>query len=258
MPVASPSETARLPLAVCAQSVRKRFGHVLALDGLDLEVQRGEILGLLGPNGAGKTTLIHLLAGIGRPDGGRVRIGDADSDRDPAIPHVRRVIGLAPQSLAIYLQLSAAENLRFFGQLYGMHGTALAAGVGRGLQLADLEGRADDRAATFSGGMKRRLNLACAVIHQPALLLLDEPTAGVDPQSRNHLFECIERLKTAGLTVLYSTHLMEEAERLCGRVAIMDHGRMLAVGATDEVLRRHDSTDLQSLFLTLTGSGVRD
>ncbi|HYD50954.1 MAG TPA: ABC transporter ATP-binding protein [Terriglobales bacterium] len=234
--------------------MRKVFGSIVALAGLDLEVRRGETLALLGPNGAGKTTLMHLLAGITRPDSGTIAVGGDD----PTRARVRRGIGIAPQGLAIYPRLTAAENLRFFGQLYGLRGATLAAAVRQGLVLADLENRASDRAGTFSGGMKRRLNLACALIHQPRLLLLDEPTAGVDPQSRHHLFRAIASLQSAGLTLIYSTHLMEEAEQLCERVAIIDHGAVVAVGSTAEVLQHHQSPDLQSLFLSLTGSELRD
>jgi ABC-2 type transport system ATP-binding protein len=240
---------------VWMEGVSKRYGTVIALDGLDLEIRRRETLGLLGPNGAGKTTLMHLLAGVGRPDAGTIRVKDLG---DPTTVRARHAIGLAPQAIALYPQLTAAENLRFFGRLYGVRGPELETGVQRGLQLADLEARAHHRVGTFSGGMQRRLNLACGVLHQPVLLLLDEPTAGVDPQSRNRLFETIVELKATGLTLVYSTHLMEEAERLCDRIAIIDHGRVLAVGTTTEVLARHESSDLQSLFLSLTGSDVRD
>ena len=215
----------------------------------------GEVLGLLGPNGAGKTTLMHLLAGVLRPDAGTIRMDGLD---DPSQPRVRRAIGLAPQALAVYPQLTAEENLRFFGRLYGVRRAALATAVADGLALADLAGRAAQRSGTFSGGMNRRLNLACALVHQPSLLLLDEPTAGVDPQSRHHLFEAIRRLHARGITVVYSTHLMEEAEQLCERVAIVDHGRLLAIGATADVLAHHAAPDLQSLFLRLTGTGMRD
>ena len=235
--------------------VSKCYGGVTALAALDLEIRRGEVLGLLGPNGAGKTTLMHLLAGVARPDAGSIRLTGLG---DPSVPRVRRAIGLAPQALAVYPQLTAEENLRFFGRLYGVRGVTLETAVHDGLALADLEERASQRSGTFSGGMNRRLNLACALLHGPSLLLLDEPTAGVDPQSRNHLFAAIRRLNARGLTVVYSTHLMEEAEQLCDRVVIIDHGRVLAVGATAEVLARHAAADLQSLFLTLTGTEVRD
>jgi ABC-2 type transport system ATP-binding protein len=198
---------------------------------------------------------MHLLAGVLRPDAGTIRVEPLG---DPSAPRVRRTIGIAPQALAVYPQLTAAENLRFFGRLYGVRGAALDAAVREALALADLEARAAERAGTFSGGMSRRLNLACALLHRPSLLLLDEPTAGVDPQSRNHLFEAIRRLHARGLTVVYSTHLMEEAEQLCERVAIIDHGRVLAIGATAKVLAQHAARDLQSLFLALTGTGMRD
>ncbi len=239
---------------VQVEHLRKSYGPVVALDGLTLAIRRGEALGLLGPNGAGKTTLMHALAGVIVCDEGVVLIDGAD----PSRPRTRRTIGLAPQVVALYPQLTAEENLRFFGRIYGVGGGELEARVRWGLALSDLEARAHERVGHFSGGMQRRLNLACAVMHQPALLLLDEPTAGVDPQSRNRLFEEIETLKTGGLTVVCSTHLTEEAARSCDRVAIVDRGRVLAIGTTGELLERHASADLQTLLLSLTGKELRD
>jgi ABC-2 type transport system ATP-binding protein len=244
-----------IPALVQVERVSKRYAKALALDVLTLDVREGEALGLLGPNGAGKTTLLYLLAGLLRPDAGSVRIAGLG---DPRSPRARAAIGLAPQELAVYPQLSAEENLRFFGRLYGMRGAELRAGVERALRLADLTARAGDRAITFSGGMKRRLNVACALVHHPKLLMLDEPTAGIDPQSRNRLFEVVERLKSEGLTLVYSTHLIEDAERLCDRVAIIDHGHLLAVGTAPRLVELHRAADLHALFLALTGSAVRD
>jgi ABC-2 type transport system ATP-binding protein len=219
----------------------KRYRQVQALDGLSLEIARGEALCLLGPNGAGKTTLLHALAGLLRPDAGTVRIGAIG---DPTDPHVRRSIGLVPQSLALYAQLSAAENLRFFGRLSRVPARDLEARVRFGLELAGLSSRADQRAGTLSGGMQRRLNLACALLHGPDLLLLDEPTTGVDAQSRSHLFATVERLKAQGLTVVCSTHSMDEAERLCDRVAVIEAGRVRALGTHAGLLAEHHSADL--------------
>jgi linearmycin/streptolysin S transport system ATP-binding protein len=216
--------------------VRKRYGSLTAVDGLSLMIRPGEIFGLLGPNGAGKSTTVHLAVGLLTPDAGRVTVGDAGSPTDPV---VRRRIGVAPQSLAVYEQLTGRENLEFFGRLYGLAGAALTARVRLALQFVQLEERAGHRAFAYSGGMKRRLNLAAALIHDPELILLDEPTVGVDPQSRNAIFESIEALRAAGRTIVYTTHYMEEAARLCDRVGVIDRGRVLAVDTVPALIAAH-------------------
>ncbi len=216
--------------------VTQAYGDVVALDGLSLDVRRGETLGLLGPNGAGKSTLMHLLVGASRPTSGTVRLLPSGS---PTQLEVRRRIGLAPQDLALYRDLTAQENLVFFAKLFGLRGALLDERVEHALALAELSSRRAHRVRTFSGGMQRRLNLACAIVHRPDLVLLDEPTVGVDPQSRNHLFESLERLKAQGHTLVYSTHYMEEAERLCDRIAVVDRGKVLACGTLAELLREH-------------------
>jgi ABC-2 type transport system ATP-binding protein len=215
--------------------VRKAYGATQALDGLTLSVAPGEIFGLLGPNGAGKSTAMHVLVGLLRPDSGSVRVLDGD----PAAPSLRRRIGIAPQSLALYEELSARENLLFYARLYGLSGRALDAAVDAALDFVRLAERQRDRVGTFSGGMQRRLNIACAIVHAPDLVLLDEPTVGVDPQSRNAIFENVLALRARGTTVLYTMHYMEEAERLCDRVGIMDHGRLLAVDTSPGLVRAH-------------------
>lgn len=219
-------------------SVRKQFGSSIALDGLSLEVRPGEVFGLLGPNGAGKSTTMALLTGLHRPDAGSVRVLGGDP-RDAAL---RARIGLAPQSLALYEQLSARENLEFFARMFGLRGERLKQRVDAVLDVVQLSDRQRDHAGTFSGGMQRRLNLAAAIVHEPELVLLDEPTAGVDPQSRNALFDNVLALKAAGRTVVYTTHYMEEVERLCDRVAIVDHGRVLAIDSVSGLLRSHGGT----------------
>ncbi|MBX3131124.1 MAG: ABC transporter ATP-binding protein [Polyangiaceae bacterium] len=229
-----PGDTA--PVLLQVRDVTQRYGAARALDGLSLAVRRGETLGLLGPNGAGKTTLMHLMAGVLAPTGGTVLL---DGRGSPSSPATRRRIGIAPQDLALYTELTAEENLRFFARLYGLRGRALSLAVERALALAELTARRHHRVHTFSGGMQRRLNLACAVVHGPDLVLLDEPTVGVDPQSRGHVFDSLERLKALGHTLVYSTHYMEEAERLCDRIAVIDHGRLLACGTLHELVRRH-------------------
>lgn len=216
--------------------VRKSFGKIVAVDGLSLSVRKGEVLGLLGPNGAGKSTSVSLAVGLLAPDSGTVTI---EGHGNPASPEVRRTIGVAPQALALYDRLTGAENLRFFGTVYGLRGAALDARVKWCLDFVGLTDRQDDRAEGYSGGMKRRLNLAAALIHDPQLLLLDEPTVGVDPQSRNKIFDSIEQLHREGRTVIYTTHYMEEAERLCDRIAIVDAGKLLALGTLEDLLEAH-------------------
>lgn len=232
-------------------SVRKQFGSIVALDDLSLEVQPGEVFGLLGPNGAGKSTTMALLTGLQIPDSGSVRVLDGD----PRDAERRRRIGLAPQSLALYEQLSGRENLEFFARLFGLRGTRLRQRVDAALDFVQLTDRQSDRAGTYSGGKQRRLNLAAAIVHEPELVLLDEPTAGVDPQSRNALFENVLALKATGRTVVYTTHYMEEVERLCDRVAIVDRGRVLAVDTVPGLLRQHGGTPV--LVVERNGSSER-
>lgn len=216
--------------------VRKAYGDLVAVDRLSIAVRSGEILGLLGPNGAGKSTTVHLAVGILAPDEGSVTIEGLGSPADPA---VRARIGVAPQALALYEILTGEENLRFFGRMYGLAGEDLADKVDAALAFVGLSDRRRDRVKTYSGGMRRRLNLAAGILHDPDLVLLDEPTVGVDPQSRNAIFENILALKARGRTILYTTHYMEEAERLCDRVAILDRGRLLALDSVSGLIRDH-------------------
>ncbi|MEY4093884.1 MAG: Daunorubicin/doxorubicin resistance ATP-binding protein DrrA [Acidobacteriota bacterium] len=217
-------------------NVRKSFGHIVAVDGLSLSVRRGELFGLLGPNGAGKSTSVSMAVGMLMPDSGSVSI---EGYGNPADPEVRQAIGVAPQALALYDVLTGEENLRFFGEVYGLTGAALTERVKWCLDFVGLSDRRNDRVGGYSGGMKRRLNMAAAVIHDPQLLLLDEPTVGVDPQSRNKIFDSIEALHRDGRTIIYTTHYMEEAERLCERIAIVDAGKLLALGTLNELLKAH-------------------
>jgi ABC-2 type transport system ATP-binding protein len=205
----------------------KRYGERAAIDGLSLSIMEGEVFGLLGPNGAGKSTLIAILTGLIAPDEGSVKVDDLDLKTEP--DRIKPLIGFVPQDLALYLTLSARDNLAFFGRIYGLKGRALEDRISWALGLANLSDRARDPVRTFSGGMQRRLNIAVGLIHKPRVLLLDEPTVGVDPQSRNFIFAHVEKLKEEGMTVLYTTHYMEEAERLCDRVAIVDSGKILAL-----------------------------
>src|SRR5262245_36374098 len=220
------------------RDLHKRYGATVALGRVSFEVHAGEVFGLLGPNGAGKTTLLSIVSTLLEATSGDVflrgrplRAGDRDW---------RRQIGIVPQELALYGELTARENLVFFGQLYGLGGAELTRRVDEILAAVALADRADRRAETFSGGMKRRLNLGAALVHQPRLLLLDEPTTGVDPQSRNHIFEEVRRLNAAGLTVIYTSHYMEEVEALCTRIGIIDHGKLIACDTLPNLLKQLD------------------
>ncbi len=204
----------------------KSYGSVCAVQGVSLRAGAGETIGLLGPNGAGKTTTVSIIAGLVRPDSGSVKIEGRPlaGDTDP----IKRRIGLVPQDLALFDELTARANLQLFAALYSLDGAAAKSAIGEALALVGLADRAHDRVSHFSGGMKRRLNLAAALLHDPQILLLDEPTVGVDPQSRNAIFDNLEVLKSRGKTLVYTTHYMEEAERLCDRVIIVDHGKVVA------------------------------
>ncbi|HJZ92765.1 MAG TPA: ABC transporter ATP-binding protein [Gemmataceae bacterium] len=220
--------------------VSKRFGRFEALRGVSLRVEAGELFGLLGPNGAGKTTLLNILACLSDPSTGSVRLFGKPLSRGDL--SVRPLVGIATQDLAIYAELTARENLAFFGRLYGLGGPELLKRVDEVLELTTLRERADDRVGTFSGGMKRRLNLGVAVMHRPKVLYLDEPTAGVDPQSRHHIFGQVRALSAAGVTIVYTSHYMEEVQALCPRIAILDHGKVIACDTRTNLLRRLDGT----------------
>jgi ABC-2 type transport system ATP-binding protein len=213
----------------------KLYEERVAVNEVSFTVKEGEIFGLLGPNGAGKTTTLSILSTLLAPDGGQVTIGGYDVSREAS--RVKPLIGYVPQELALFPTLSAQDNLAFFGRIYLLSGPALKERVAAVLDVVGLSDRAGDAVKTFSGGMKRRLNIAVGLIHQPRILFLDEPTVGVDPQSRNFIFEHVEKLKAGGMTVLYTTHYMEEAERLCDRVAIMDEGDVLALDTPRNLIR---------------------
>jgi ABC-2 type transport system ATP-binding protein len=237
-------------LEVCG--LHKRYGDLVAVHEVSFTVRPGEMVGLLGPNGAGKTTTVSMIAGLLAPDQGEVRIegGVVRSETDP----VKRRMGLVPQDLALHDELSARENLALFGALYGMRGAALQKAMEEAFAVAGLADRAADRVSTFSGGMKRRLNLAAALLHSPSILLLDEPTVGVDPQSRNAIFSNLEDLKRQGKTLVYTTHYMEEAERLCDSIIIVDHGKVIANGSLNEVRRLVPATNVLELQIENPGA----
>lgn len=209
-----------------------------AVNNVALDVACGEFFGLLGPNGAGKTTLLSMLCGLRQPDSGRIEIKGQDFRHSAAA--AKQLIGLVPQDLALYQNLTGRENLAFFGSMQGLQGAELNRRIDACLDIARLQTYADRRAATYSGGLKRRLNLAIGLLHEPELLILDEPTVGIDPQSRNFIFESLRHLNDAGMTIIYTTHYMEEVEQLCQRVAIMDQGEIIAVGALNDLLTGHN------------------
>ena len=228
-----------------------------ALDGLDVVIEPGEVFGLLGPNGAGKTTAISILCTLLKPTSGSLSIFGVDVLRQPA--RVRRLIGLVPQEIALYPMLSARENLAYFGRLHGLRGDELRERVDTCLELVSLQDHADRRVAGFSGGMKRRANLAVGILHRPRLLFLDEPTVGIDAQSRHMILENLGRLRETGMTMVYTTHYMEEAQQLCDRIAIVDAGRVIAEGSPRELIAGvADCGNLEALFLHLTGRQLRD
>jgi ABC-2 type transport system ATP-binding protein len=226
----------------------KRYGELRAVDGISFEVRKGELYGLLGPNGAGKTTTMSMLSGLLQPDEGSIFFDGVELRSD--LIRVKAQLGVVPQETALYETLTARENLRFWAGLYGLAGDELDKAVERVLDQVGLTGRAKDAVKTFSGGMKRRLNLALGLVHGPRAVLMDEPTVGIDPQARANILEAVRAVAAAGTTVIYTTHYLEEAESLCDRVAIIDHGKILAEGTVDELKRRVSEKEI----LTASGS----
>ncbi len=237
--------------AVFARGLTRSFGERRAVHGLDLDLPLGQCLGLLGPNGAGKSTTVRMLSSLLSPSSGEVRVLGLDpvADRD----RLRRRIGVVPQELALYEHLTGRENLAFFGRLSGLGGGELRAAVDRGLQLAGLTDRAGERVKKYSGGMKRRLNVAVALLHRPQLVFLDEPTVGIDPQSRNRIFEVVEELRREGTAMIYTSHQLGEVERLCDRILILDRGTPVAVGTLEELEYHPDVPRSGGLTLRFEG-----
>ena len=245
----------------------RRYGEQDALRGVSLALHAGECLGLLGPNGAGKTTLVRAIAGRVRPDAGTITL--LGRTLQPGARAGRESLGVVPQEIALYPLLTAAENLEVFGALQGVHGPALAERVEWGLVFSGLESRRDDRVEAFSGGMKRRLNIACSVLHRPEVLLLDEPTVGVDPQSRARIWHMLDELRAAGTSIVLTTHQLDEAETQCDRIVIIDHGQIIAQGTLAELVAAIGDAvpqpepnvqrmSLQAVFIHLTGRELRE
>ncbi|MBX4267252.1 ABC transporter ATP-binding protein [Clostridium estertheticum] len=221
---------------VTVKNLEKSYHTKKAIDGVDFVVHKGEILGLLGPNGAGKSTIINILATILSPDNGEISILGHDLKKD--VKPIKLEIGIVPQDLAIYEEITAEQNVSFFASLYKLKGENLKHHVKEALELVGLYDRKDEKPKSFSGGMKRRLNIACGIAHQPKLIIMDEPTVGIDPQSRNHILQSIKILKKRGATVIYSTHYMEEVEEICDRIIIMDNGKVIAQGTKEELKQK--------------------
>jgi ABC-2 type transport system ATP-binding protein len=264
--VSNAAEPRQRAVVLEVSDLKKSHGERAAVREVSFSIRAGEIFGLLGPNGAGKTTTIGMIASTVVPTGGEVRVlgRSATSQRSATKKH----LGLVPQRICLYPPLTAEENLLFFGRMYGLGQSHLAERVEALLQLAGLTDRRHDRVSTFSGGMQRRLNLACGLVHEPQLLLLDEPTVGIDPQSRERIFTAVEKLAASGMAVLYTTHYMEEAERLCHQIAIMDEGRFVAEGSVTELaglvgervtkVAVVPRSNLGEVFFHLTGKELRD
>ena len=236
------------------RSISKSFGNIEAIKNVSFNIDKGEIFGILGPNGAGKSTIVNILNTLVKPDMGDVIIDGVNIKDDGNT--IKLIMGVVPQEIALYEELSAYENLMFWGGLYDIPKQELKENVNRTLEIVDLVNRKDDRIRTFSGGMKRRINIACSLLHNPKILVLDEPTVGVDPQNRNYIFEVIERLNNKGLTIIYTTHYMEEAERFCDRIAIIDVGRIIAQGTLKELRVISDVKDLLTIKLADVNSEI--
>ncbi|QNO15564.1 ABC transporter ATP-binding protein [Alkalicella caledoniensis] len=223
----------------------KRYGNNIAVDNVNLKVNQGEIFGLLGPNGAGKSTTIKMIMGLLKPNAGEVFVDKYNVEKQNL--EAKRLLGLVPQELAVFESLSARENVQFFGGLYGLRGKELDEKIDQALEFTGLKDRQKEVASKFSGGMKRRLNIACAIVHQPQIIIMDEPTVGIDPQSRNHILDSVRELNRRGATIIYTSHYMEEVEAVCSRVGIIDHGKLIACG-TKEQLKEQIGTEKKILI----------
>lgn len=242
--------------AMTVENLVKKFEDVTAVDGISLQVKKGELFGLLGPNGAGKTTIINILCGLTKPTSGTAKVGGYNVQRETA--KVKELIGVCLQETAIYPYLTGAENIELFGNLYAMSKEILRKRRDVLLERLGLTDDAKRRTAKYSGGMKRRLNLILALIHDPQIAFLDEPTVAMDPQSRHAVWDFIKELKKEGKTIILTTHYMEEAEELCDRVGIIDHGKLIALGQPQELVSKNKVKNLEEVFIALTGRKIRE
>lgn len=224
------------------QGLEKHFGDLRAVDGIDMTVRKGEILGLLGPNGAGKSTTISMIATLLEPTGGEIAFMGESILENPK--EIQRILGFVPQEIALYPTLTGKENLQFWGRVYGLRGAGLRERIGEIAKVIGLDSRLKDRVDTYSGGMKRRLNIGVALLHKPEFIIMDEPTVGIDPQSRSFILDTVRELRDQGSTILYTTHYMEEVEALCDRIYIMDHGRMIAEGTKETLTALIDADEV--------------
>lgn len=231
------------------RDLERRFGEITAVNNVSFSVEKGEAYGLLGPNGAGKSTIINMITGLFSPTSGSIQLNDIDVIKNPK--QAQKSIGVVPQDIALYQDMSAVENLKFWGRMYGLSGRALQTSVEEVLEIIGLTDRAKGKVNTFSGGMKRRVNIGAAILHKPELLIMDEPTVGIDPQSRNHILETIKTLNSQGMTIIYTSHYMEEVEYLCQRIGIIDHGELIACGTLPEL--RETIGDRSRIILSFDG-----
>lgn len=230
------------------EKLTKKFGEITAVDKMTLEIEEGEIFGLLGPNGAGKSTAINMMTGLLMIDGGSISILGKDIRKDKM--GAKANIGIVPQDIAIYEDLTSLENVMFFASLYGLSGKALEDAAIEALEFTGLSDKKRDLPKNFSGGMKRRLNIACAIAHRPKLIIMDEPTVGIDPQSRNHILQSVKKLNEMGSTIIYTSHYMEEVEEICTRIAIMDHGKVIALGTSEELKNLINDKDVVAVTVS--------
>ena len=238
------------------KNLKKSYKKNHALKGISFDVYKGEILGILGPNGAGKSTMINILSTILQKDEGEILYFGKQMEKNER--EIKKKIGVVPQDLAIYEDIPSYNNIKLFASLYGLKGQALEEAVSKALDFVKLEDRKKDKPKTYSGGMKRRLNIACSIAHSPEILILDEPTVGIDPQSRNHILKSLLELKKQGTTIMYTTHYMEEIEEIADRVIIMDNGTKIEEGTVYELLNKYKKESLEEVFLSLTGKNLRD
>ncbi|MGL5715141.1 MAG: ABC transporter ATP-binding protein [Paraclostridium sp.] len=241
------------------KSLKKVFGEKIVVNGLSFKVNKGEILGFLGPNGAGKSTAISMITTVLDADEGKVLFEESEVNGNDKV--FKKSLGYVPQDIALFNDLTAYDNVSFFGSLYGLKGSSLKNRVKETLELVGLYDRKNDYPDSFSGGMKRRLNIACSIVHKPKILIMDEPTVGIDPQSRNNILEVTKSLRNEGTTVIYTSHYMEEVEAICNRLIILDNGQIVEMGDKEEIKNKYKSKGLNSLeeiFLYITGKELRD